>query len=443
MKRKKTIIMLVALLAVLAVTLLAVTLLPQEKKDTEPREDSLGLDTQSLTSLTLEDMTFEKEGENWVYAGDEAFPLDQEKITDMLEALSSISLTKTIEQPASLKSYGLDTPQCTVWAGDWTLKIGNDRAMNAGRYFSIGDGNVYITGQDILSPFRYTLLELVDMETAPRMQTLSYVCLERQGEDTLLLENQQGEGLSYSPEYIWFRNGQALDTEKTETLIRRGTDMLWQGCAAYRVENLAVYGLDTPTLRMTIGYESGTYILEVGTAVSGKYYARMNGTGCVYWMDATDVNALLEADPGDLYPGEVLMMDWDTVQSVTAELAGESWQFTAASRQKQSQEAAETVQEGEQETYWLESGREVALAAVLESLTDMEPTASAQGLQPERSLELCLTICRSQWPDLVVCFYRHTTQESLVTLDGEPMVKVSRKDAVALAEAITALVLAE
>ena len=449
MKKRRTLLCMLAALAVLAALVPLASRIPEERNTEEPTGASLGLDTENLDRLTVEGeetLTFVKQGDSWIYEADPTFPLDEKKITAMLDTLASLSAAKTIDEGASAQSYGLASPLCRVEAGSMELRIGSDAAMDGGRYFSTGDGKVYITADDILTPFRYSLLELVKQETAPAMETLETVTLERQGKAPLIIQNRQGEALCYSPDYVWFVGTTPLDTENTETLIRHGTDMTWEGCAAYRAEDLSPFGLEDPTLRLTIRYslpEEGTYTLEVGTAVSGQYYARMNDSRVIYWMDAADVNALLEAEPESLYPNEVLLMDWSTATALTAELAGERYVFTPAVREKQQQEAAEETQEGEQETYWLLNGEERELGPVLESITSMVPRGSAAGMEPCHARELKITIFQDnhRFPEVELCFYRNTAEDCLVTLNGAPTVLVNRADVSALYEAITKLVL--
>lgn len=441
MKRKKT---LLGMLGVLALAVIALVVVSNRSPKTTNAEETISvkLGSEDLTAFTVGDLSFEKTGEDWLYAQDPIFPLDQDKAQAMVEVLENLTADKVIEAPSEDKSYGLDAPLCTVTFDGKTLRIGSDAAMDAGRYFSLGDGKVYIAYTDILSPFQYELLDLARLDQAPMMEDLSQVTLERQGQAPLVLKDRQSENLSYSEDYLWFYEDTPLDTEHTEDLIRKGTDMVWSGCADYNAEDFSAYGFDDPTLRLTVRYGEGkTYTLEVGSAVSGRYYAHMNGSKVIYWMDAADVNSLLEADPKDLYPNEVLLMDWGTVSTVTASLAEEHWTFASAQRDKVSTEAGETVEEGEQETYWLLNGTEVPLGDQLTSLTDMTPTGSAAGLEPTRIAELTLTISRAGKADVVVTFYRYTGTEELVTLNGAPTVLVPRQEAVALMEGITGIVL--
>lgn len=443
MRRKKTLFWMLGALALAVIALVVVSNRSPKTTDTE-KTISVKLGSENLTAFTVGNLSFEKTEDGWAYAQDPIFPLDQDKAQAMVDVLESLTADKVIETPAEDKSYGLDAPLCTVTFEGKTLRIGSDAAMDAGRYFSLGDGKVYIAYTDILSPFQYEMLDLARLDQAPMMENLTQVTLERQGQAPLILKDRQSEGLSYSEDYIWFYEDTPLDTERTEDLIRKGTDMVWSGCADYNASDLSAYGFDGPTLRLTVRYGEGeTYTLEVGSAVSGSYYAHMNDSKVVYRMDAADVNTLLEADPRELYPNEVLLMNWDTVSTVKADLAGESWTFASARRDKESTEAGETVEEGEQETYWLLNGTEVPLGDQLTALTDMTPTASAAGLEPERMAELTVTVSRTGKPDVTVTFYRYTGTEELVTLNGASTVLVSRQEVVDLMEGITKIVLGE
>ena len=235
MKRRKTLLWMGALLAALLAAFAAVSQIqPKTSSGEENSAQSLGeADLTAFTVTYEQPMTFVKTETGWAYEADDSFPLDQDKAQAMAQVLETLSADKTIGSPSTDKTYGLDAPKCTVTFENKTLKIGSDAAMDGGRYFSLGDGKVYITGSDILSPFQYAMLDLVELQEAPMMENLSQVTLERKDGSTLVLRDRQGENLSYSQDYIWFYGDRPLDTENTEALIRHGTDMTWEGCADY------------------------------------------------------------------------------------------------------------------------------------------------------------------------------------------------------------------
>ena len=140
--------------------------------------------TQSLAissgdTMTVNGMTFEQQDGRWVYTQEPDFPLSQEKLTAMTEALAALSADRSLEAPENLAPYGLDAPLATVTTGGQTLTVGGTASTDGGRYFSLGDGRLYITSQDLVTPFEVTLLDLADTETAPYMEVLDSVTLTR------------------------------------------------------------------------------------------------------------------------------------------------------------------------------------------------------------------------------------------------------------------------
>ena len=142
MKKKQTIL---AMVLALALILGAGFLLSRKSSQAPAAQDS----TEDLSisvggSLTVNGLTFTKAGDAWVYSADPDFPLSQDKLNTMVETLEGLEADRALENPGSLSQYGLDKPLATVTAGPVTLSIGSDNAMNGGRYFSLGNGRVYI-----------------------------------------------------------------------------------------------------------------------------------------------------------------------------------------------------------------------------------------------------------------------------------------------------------
>ena len=72
------------------------------------------LDSNQATELSYragegEWITFTRSGSTWVYARDAEFPLNQETVSHMAAAISSIGATRAIEEGMDA-DYGLDTP---------------------------------------------------------------------------------------------------------------------------------------------------------------------------------------------------------------------------------------------------------------------------------------------------------------------------------------------
>ena len=111
MKKRSTILWMLAALALLAVLVPLASRVPGGTKQEVDTSAELSLDTEAITGFSLdagERLTFRREGERWVYEADPAFPLDQQKVETMLDTLSSLHADKTIDRPEALSGYGLD-----------------------------------------------------------------------------------------------------------------------------------------------------------------------------------------------------------------------------------------------------------------------------------------------------------------------------------------------
>ena len=160
MKRSKKLIALLAVFALLVgAACIIPVLLPEENTEEEESTDFtlLTLDPDAVTALSWtydeETLAVSREGEGWAYAEDAAFPLDTSYVEAMLDTLSEITATKTIEEPEELAEYGLQRPVCTVTVSadaEYQIDLGDETAMGGERYLSIGDGKVYLVDEAIV-----------------------------------------------------------------------------------------------------------------------------------------------------------------------------------------------------------------------------------------------------------------------------------------------------
>lgn len=338
MKRGKKLTLLLAVLVLLLAVTCAVLKFAPEDTDTEQEEPGVSvftLDPEAVTELTWtwegETLTFVRTDGVWSYAEDGAFPLKESCLTSMLAALSDVVASKTIEEPEELSQYGLEEPACTVTVtADTTaeLLIGDETGIGGERYLSVGDGNVYLVDESILDSFSYQLLDLVEKESIPAMNSVTGLVVDCEtGEYTLSRAETEPEEDGGEESYVWLWNGDSdlpLDTELTETLIKTVTSMSWGQCVDYNgADSLADYGLDAPTLTVTVNYtetvqvetnetdEEGnavyetreteaSFVLEIGDYSDGVCYARIAGSNMVYQIDGSIGDALLSTTYEDL-----------------------------------------------------------------------------------------------------------------------------------------------
>lgn len=186
----------------------------------------------------------------------------------MLGELEELTSSKTIEAPDDLAEYGLDEPKCSISVtaeAETTIDIGGETSLDGLRYVSIGNGNVYLVSSDLLTNFSCGLYDLVSKEAIPDMSDLVSFTVET-ASGTLDIEYLEDSGLAYTDRYTWFSlaDGEytALDNELTEDLVSLVTGLSWGECVDYDadVKDLGDYGLDTPSVTVSVSYIETTEV---------------------------------------------------------------------------------------------------------------------------------------------------------------------------------------
>ena len=467
MKRaKKLLILLGVLIVVCAAAFAASKLNPELNTGNDDTDGSavFTLDADSVTALSFKytgSLSFEHDNGTWYSNDDPDFPLDSSRIDRMVSAISSISAKRTIDQPAALSEYGLSDPICQVTvdtgSGEQSvLSFGNEAELGGSRYMSIGDGKVYLVDKNIIDSFDCALYDLVTKELLPDMSNIVSFTVES-GDSHYELDYIENSGLAYSDGYVWFyKDGDdylTLDTALTNAFTGKITGLAWGECVNYKAndDDLKAYGLAEPTAVVKVDYiESSevatnmtdsdgntiydtqetehTFRLEIGSYIDDKCYARIAGSQMVYLIDGTICDNLLHATYESLQPGEVLDMDWDTVDSVDVDLPGDSASFTKS-------------ENADGETVWLLNGEGKELQPILDRLNEMLPSDSGSEKEPDMSMLLRFTFHRNtdKFKTVVLEFYDYDSGNCLVSLDGTARLLVSRSDLSALLESVRAL----
>lgn len=161
MYRSKRIVILLAVLAVCCVAAFAALQVQERQERIETSgEVVLEIDSDAVQTLSWtyegETLSFHRDGD-WLYDGDETFPVDGEKVGELLETFQSFAAAFVIEEVEDPSQYGLDDPVCTITLGtgenNYEILLGDFSAMDSQRYVSIGDGKVYLAASDPLDQF--------------------------------------------------------------------------------------------------------------------------------------------------------------------------------------------------------------------------------------------------------------------------------------------------
>lgn len=471
MKRSKRLITLVAILAVVCVATFALT--KYEKKQEEIQNSDaviLEISSDSVESISWEvseeGLAFHKTEEGWLYDDDEAFPVNEDEITDILSHFESFGVSFIIENVEDYSQYGLDNPEGTINLAtedaSYELKLGDFSKMDEQRYVDIGDGNVYLVNEDPADYMQTDLSSMILHDETPDFEQV--VDIRFAGAEDYTIKYAEESKDSYSEDDIYFteKDGETvpLDPETVTTYLDTMESLNLVNYATYNAtdEELASYGLDEPELSVTVNYTytdedekevADSYILHIGQnqeelkeaeEAEGNEeedipevtkYVRIGDSQIVYELDDTSYETLAAASYDDLRHDEVFWADSDTMTQIDITLEGEEHVLTS-----------EIDEDDEETRVWYYGEEEIELAGfrtALKTVVADSFTDEAAGEKEEISLTIHLD--HENFPQVRIQFYRYDGTYCLAVVDGESVSLVERSSVVELVEAVQAIVL--
>ena len=469
--RKKQ-ITLCALLAVFAAVSITAVLVSRHEEKVEQIKNSgetiLAIPTDTVTALswTNEEGTFSfTKDETWTYDDDSTFPVDEEKINDLLAQFEDFTAAFVIDDVEDYEQYGLDEPVCTinVAAGEetYTVELGDFSKMDEQRYVSIGDGKAYLVSHDPLDEFDAVLRDMILDDTIPEFDTAEQIAFS--GEESYTITYDE-DGTSICADDVYFTDGQPLDTDNVNEWLTALMTLDLTNYVSYNVtdEELQTFGLDDPDLTVTLDYsssdedgnetDSGTLVLHLSQnpeelaayneAIESEAdeipdvtcYARVGDSQIVYQITQTEYDDLTAVSYDTLRHQKLFTADFDIVTSIDVTLEGETYTFTYDPPEDEDGEDAEgtwTYQDADFDVY--------DLRTALRSLTAVSFTDEVPDGQEEISMTVHLD--NEDFPTFTLTLYRYDGESCIACVDGEPVAFVSRAQTVDLVEAVRALTL--
>lgn len=467
MKRSKRLHILLGVLAAVGIVTFAVTQYEEKQEEIEASgEVVLEIDPAAVQTLSweydAETLAFHKDG-TWVYDTDEAFPVDEERIDELLGVFEAFSAAFIIEDVTDYSQYGLDDPVCTIGIStgdtDYEIQLGDFSTMDSQRYVSIGDGNVYLATADPLDYFDAALRDMIDNDEAPDFGTVEAIRFD--GDRTCQIAYQEyteDSSYTYCSDDVYFVQQEdamlPLDTSRVEGYLDSISGLSLTDYVTYNVteEELAEYGLDAPELSVTVTYvpedseQTAEFTLHISRdpdeqaaaeAEDGEEdeteeeitaYARVGESQIVYQITGDSYEALMAAGYDDLRHYEVLTADFADVTGLDITLEGESYTITAEGS-------------GEDKTFYY-GEEELDIADLQSALEDMG-AASFTDEEPSQKQEISITVHldNEAHPTVQIDLYRYDGEQCLAVLDGTPTSLVPRNMVVDLIEAVNAIVL--
>ena len=461
-----------ALLGVLLVVCIAAFAVSRYEEKKEQIKNSgeviLEIPTDSVTALswTNDSGTFSfTKDETWVYDDDNAFPVDEEKINNMLEQFTSFAAAFAIDDVEDYAQYGLDEPICTIriTAGEesYTVELGDFSKMDEQRYISIGDGKAYLVSHDPLDEFDAVLRDMILDDTIPEFDTAEQI--EFSGSENYTIIRDE-DGKSICADDIYFTDGQPLDTDNVDTVLSAIQSLSLTNYVSYNVtdEELTTFGLDDPELTIKMEYstrdddgnaeDSGTLLLRISRnpeevaayeeAVEKDEddlpdvtcYVRVGQSQIVYEISQSVYDQLTAVSYDTLRHQKLFTADFDTVTSIDVALSGENYTFTYNPPEDKDDEDAEGTWTYNDEEFDVYDLRTALRAISASSFTDETPTG-------QEEISLTVHLDNEDFPTFTLTLYRLDGTNCIATVDGKAVALVSRSQTVDLIEAVNELTL--
>lgn len=469
MKRAKRIYILLGVLVVVCAAAFAV-MQYQEQQEIIQNTDEIILEVDSSTVQSLsweyesETLAFHKDG-TWLYDEDEAFPVDEEKMNELLETFQAFGAAFIIHDVTDFAQYGLDDPVCTIDLttedASYEIQLGDYSTMDAQRYVSIGDGNVYLVKEDPLDAFDVELSDLIDNDETPSFDQVESI--QFTGSDSYQVIYQEESTYSCCADDVYFREQDGtylpLDTSLVDSYLSGITGLSPTDYVTYNAaeEDLAAYGLDNPELTVTVTYipetdedseedsEPVVFTISVSRdpdersaeeaestededAADITAYVRIGESKIIYQITGSQYQSLMAASYNDLRHQEVFYADFADVTGLDVTLEGVDYSIPSEGS-------------GDSRTFSY-GGEEVEmedLQDTLEALTASSFTDESPAEKEEISLTVYLD--NENFPEIRIQLYRYDGEQCLAVVDGEPVSLVSRSSVVDLIEAVNAIVL--
>ena len=172
MKQRKTVFILVALLAVLFVSYFLIEKM-QDNDEEVVIEEAIEITRMGeLVSMRYhsdsEELSFVKEEDVWYYEADKELDLDQTLVGTMENIWKTIDGERQLENPDALSDYGLEEAQYTIYLEDadgmtTTVYIGND--VNGNYYLTLDEKEtIYTVSSSVVDAMEFDVENLVEVQ---------------------------------------------------------------------------------------------------------------------------------------------------------------------------------------------------------------------------------------------------------------------------------------
>ena len=246
----------------------------QEEKETAESEESESAEIVSISAddiksikflIDKQEVVFEKDGDSWVKADENAFPVSQDKVDALAASLESITATRTLEDVEDVSEYELDQPENTITVtttdGDTTvIQIGMENSSTNQEYIDLNNDSstVYVVESSIFQSFEGELYDFAESGTFPAVDSSTVNRISVDGKESSYTVKKDENNM-------WTVAGsdgkeEKADSAKATSLASALSGMAYASFVNYDCadSDLSKYGLDKPYSTITVDYQEET-----------------------------------------------------------------------------------------------------------------------------------------------------------------------------------------
>lgn len=402
---------------------------------------------------------------SWIYDEDEAFPVDEERISELLGLFQEFGVSFKIEEVEDFGQYGLDAPVCTIHmeteSQTYEILLGDYSTMDSQRYVSIGDGNAYLVKEDPLDQFETELSNWIKHDEIPQFEDVSQV--QFSGTESEKIVYKEDSKKTYDADDVYFmERGEeylVLDTSRVNDYLGTIKNLGLKEYVTYNAsdEELKEYGMDIPELSIQLDYTmaleesdektSGTFTLQVGRAPKdreeeeetedtkeneeeeeGIAYARLGESKIVYEITKQQFEKLMDMSYDTLRHQKMFWGDFEDVYQLDISLEGESYTITSE-------------MEDEKRIYYFKE-EELEMDDIRDAVSGLE-AAEFTNEKPMEKEEISLTLYleNENVPEVSIQLYRYDGENCIALVDGNVIAFVERGKVIDLVEAVHSIIL--
>lgn len=481
-KYKGLIIGIVVLILLLAVYIVIKNLnLDEEEQEEETTETVFEIDGADISKLQIvsgeNTFQFSHQDDTWTYSQDSSFPLSESVILDKVSYVTSVSSSRTIENPENLEDYGLKTPEVTVTITDTdgeetTLALGTTNEAVSGCYMSLNEdtSKIYLVDTSMKTNLEFELSDLAEKEEIPSItgSTITSVAIQKtEGTARLYQDSSSETGWTFAD-----TDGSTVpaDSSLVSTYTSNFSTLAWTNYVTYDLNDLESYGLDNPTV-ITVDYQveeetddTGSDDTESDTAEDSSeteesdtedstvtvdkqmvmllgsktedgtyYYGKLQDDSCIYTIAATTIEGITEVEKSDFLSTKVADYSFADLDSVTFTRNGQT--YTAS---KETTEVEDEDGETTEETKYMINEKEIETTdfnSFYNLITSMTWQSQDENAQPSGGADLSINFYKEGGTDVTVEYYSYDTNFYLVVDSKGNHMLVNKMDVRELLEA--------